>query len=116
VLGERGGSLSGGERQRIAIARAILKDAPILILDEPTSALDADTEHAVVEALDRLMRGRTTFIVAHRLSTIRRATMIVVLEDGRVAEQGPHLALLAKRGRYRAMYDRQFQRTEAAAS
>jgi ATP-binding cassette subfamily B protein len=116
VLGERGGSLSGGERQRISIARAILKDAPILILDEPTSALDADTEHSVVEALDRLMRGRTTFIVAHRLSTIRRATTIVVLEGGRVAEQGPHMALLAKRGRYRAMYDRQFQRTEAAAS
>ncbi len=117
VLAERGASLSGGERQRIAIARALLKDAPILILDEPTSALDADTEHALVEALERLMQGRTTFIVAHRLSTIRRATTILVLEGGRIVEQGPHVALLARHGRYRAMYDRQFQRpAEAAAS
>ena len=117
VLAERGASLSGGERQRIAIARALLKNAPILILDEPTSALDADTEHAVVEALERLMRGRTTFIVAHRLSTIRRVTTIVVLEGGRVVEQGPPSALLARPGRYRAMYDLQFQRpAEAAAS
>ena len=87
VIGERGATLSGGERQRIAIARALLKDAPILILDEPTSALDAETEHAIVEALERLMRGRTTFIIAHRLSTIRSATTIVVLEHGQVVEQ-----------------------------
>jgi ATP-binding cassette subfamily B protein/subfamily B ATP-binding cassette protein MsbA len=108
VLGERAGSLSGGERQRIAIARALLKNAPILILDEPTSALDADTEHAVVEALERLMRGRTTFIVAHRLSTIRRATTILVLDGGRVIEHGPHAVLLAQNGAYRRMHDLQF--------
>ena len=110
VLGERGGTLSGGERQRIAIARALLKNAPILILDEPTSALDADTEHAVVEALERLMRGRTTFIVAHRLSTIRRATTILVLEHGadrRAAAS--HAELLAGGGRYRRLHDLQFQ-------
>ena len=108
VLGERGGSLSGGERQRIAIARALLKNAPILILDEPTSALDADTEHAVVEALERLMRDRTTFIVAHRLSTIRRASTIVVLDDGRIVEHGSHGALLARNGPYRRLHDLQF--------
>jgi ATP-binding cassette subfamily B protein/subfamily B ATP-binding cassette protein MsbA len=108
VLGERGGSLSGGERQRIAIARALLKNAPILILDEPTSALDADTEYAVVEALERLIRGRTTFIVAHRLSTIRRATTILVLHEGRVIEHGSHAALLAGNGAYRRLHDLQF--------
>ena len=108
VLGERGGTLSGGERQRVAIARALLKNAPILILDEPTSALDADTEHAVVEALERLMRGRTTFIVAHRLSTIRRASSILVLEHGRIVEHGSHAALLAEDGRYRQLHDLQF--------
>ena len=108
VLGERGGTLSGGERQRVSIARALLKNAPILILDEPTSALDADTEHAVVEALERLMRGRTTFIVAHRLSTIRRASSILVLEHGQIVEHGPHAALLAEDGRYRRLHDLQF--------
>ena len=108
VLGERGGSLSGGERQRIAIARALLKNAPILILDEPTSALDADTEHAVVEALERLMRGRTTFIVAHRLSTIRGATTILVLDAGTIVEHGSHAALLARNGPYRLLHDLQF--------
>ena len=107
VIGERGATLSGGERQRLAIARALLKDAPILILDEPTSALDVETEHAVVEALRRLTRGRTTFIVAHRLSTIRQASTIVVLEDGMVAEQGSHCALLARDGAYRRMHDLQ---------
>ena len=80
-LGERGATLSGGQKQRLAIARALLKDAPILILDEPTSALDAQTEALLLEALDRLMRGRTTFIIAHRLSTIRNADRILVLED-----------------------------------
>ena len=98
VIGERGATLSGGERQRIAIARALLKNAPILILDEPTSALDAETEHAVVEALERLMRGRTTFIVAHRLSTIRSATTIVVLEGGRDRRAGAAPSLLARAG------------------
>ena len=107
VLAERGGSLSGGERQRVAIARALLMDAPILVLDEPTSALDSETEHAVVEALERLMRGRTTFIVAHRFSTIRRASTIVVIDGGRVVEQGTHAALMARHGRYRRMHDLQ---------
>jgi ATP-binding cassette, subfamily B, bacterial len=86
VIGERGATLSGGERQRVAIARALLKDAPVLILDEPTSALDAATEALVIEALERLMTGRTTLIIAHRFSTIRRADRVVVLEGGRVVE------------------------------
>jgi ATP-binding cassette subfamily B protein/subfamily B ATP-binding cassette protein MsbA len=100
VLGERGATLSGGQRQRLSIARALLKDAPILILDEPTSALDAETEAILLEALDRLMAGRTTFIVAHRLSTIRHADLIVVLDAGRIVEQGSHHELLARQGRY----------------
>jgi ATP-binding cassette, subfamily B, bacterial len=97
VIGERGATLSGGERQRIAIARAILKDAPVLILDEPTSALDAATEGLVIEALERLMAGRTTLIIAHRFSTIRRADRVVVLEGGRVVEQGSYSELMAMR-------------------
>jgi ATP-binding cassette subfamily B protein/subfamily B ATP-binding cassette protein MsbA len=104
VLGEGGRDLSGGERQRLAIARALLKDADVLILDEPTSALDAQTEAAVVEALERLMVGRTTFIIAHRLSTIRRADKIAVIEDGRVVECGPHDALVARSGLYRRLH------------
>jgi ATP-binding cassette subfamily B protein/subfamily B ATP-binding cassette protein MsbA len=94
VVGERGATLSGGERQRIAIARALLKDAPVLILDEPTSALDTGTEGAVLEALERLMAGRTTIIIAHRLSTIRRAHRIIVLDHGRTAETATHNQLL----------------------
>lgn len=100
VIGERGTTLSGGERQRLAIARALLKDASILILDEPTSALDAQTEALFVEALERLMQGRTTFIIAHRLSTIRHADQIVVMKDGCVAEVGTHRELLSQKGFY----------------
>jgi ATP-binding cassette subfamily B protein/subfamily B ATP-binding cassette protein MsbA len=100
VIGERGATLSGGQRQRIAIARALLKDAPVLILDEPTSALDAQTESSLLGALDRLMEGRTTFVVAHRLSTIRRADRIVVVEGGCVVEEGSAEALMAAQGRY----------------
>jgi ATP-binding cassette subfamily B protein len=100
VVGERGATLSGGERQRLAVARALLKDAPILILDEPTSSLDSDSEALLLEALERLMAGRTTFIIAHRLSTVRNADRVVVLEEGRVVESGRHRQLLARKGRY----------------
>ncbi|MCB9431341.1 MAG: ABC transporter ATP-binding protein [Ardenticatenaceae bacterium] len=100
VVGERGGTLSGGQRQRIAIARALLRDAPVLILDEPTAALDAESEDLVMSALDRLMQGRTTFIIAHRLSTIRDADQIVVMDKGRVVETGRHAELLAQNGHY----------------
>jgi ATP-binding cassette subfamily B protein/subfamily B ATP-binding cassette protein MsbA len=108
VVGERGATLSGGERQRVAIARALLKDAPILILDEPTSALDAETESLILEALERLMRGRTVLIIAHRLSTVRRADRIVVLEDGMVREAGTHEALLGRNGIYARFHALQF--------
>ena len=104
VIGERGVTLSGGERQRLSIARAFLKDAPILILDEPTSALDALTEQQLLEALERLTQGRTTFIIAHRLSTIRRATRIMVLERGVLVEQGTHEVLAAAGGLYSRLY------------
>lgn len=100
VVGERGARLSGGQRQRLAIARALVRDPRILLLDEATSALDPESEELVKEALDRLMTGRTTLVVAHRLSTIRRADRIVVLEQGRVVEQGPHDDLLTRGGRY----------------
>ena len=107
VLGERGETLSGGQRQRLAIARALLKDAPILILDEPTSALDAETEASLLQALERLMAGRTTFVIAHRLSTIRRADRIVVLRDGEVVEAGTHAELLASPVLYARLHDLQ---------
>jgi ATP-binding cassette subfamily B protein/subfamily B ATP-binding cassette protein MsbA len=116
IIGERGTSLSGGERQRMAIARALLKNAPILVLDEPTSALDAQTEHAIVDGLQRLMRGRTTFIVAHRLSTIRNATRIVVLEDGQVVEQGSHRQLLTRGGRFSQLHHLQFAQPAGSAA
>ena len=99
-VGERGMQLSGGQRQRIAIARAILKNAPVLILDEATSHLDAISEATVREALDRLMEGRTTVVIAHRLSTIRDADNIIVLDEGQVVEQGTHEQLLARGGLY----------------
>ncbi len=104
VIGERGATLSGGERQRLSIARAFLKNAPILILDEPTSALDARTEHLLLEALGRLTSGRTTFIIAHRLTTVRAAHRIIVLDGGVIAESGTHAELVARGGRYAAFH------------
>ena len=104
MVGERGTRLSGGERQRIAIARAFVMDAPVLILDEPTSALDLKTEASLLDALDRLMEGRTTFIIAHRLSTLRRANRIIVLGRGRIVEEGPPWDLLAAGGAYAELY------------
>jgi subfamily B ATP-binding cassette protein MsbA len=109
VLGERGTLLSGGQRQRIAIARALLRDPPILILDEATRAHDTESERLVQEAIDRLMRHRTTLVIAHRLATVRHADFIVVLSEGRVVECGPHDALFAAGGLYRRLYDLQFQ-------
>jgi ATP-binding cassette subfamily B protein/subfamily B ATP-binding cassette protein MsbA len=107
VVGERGATLSGGEKQRLSIARAFLKDAPILILDEPTSALDARTEGLLLDALERLMRGRVTFIVAHRLSTIRAADQILVVDGGQIAERGRHDELVRNGGLYSILYARQ---------
>ena len=103
VVGERGTTLSGGQRQRISIARALLKDAPVLVMDEPTSALDTPTEREVLDALQALTRGRTTIVIAHRLDTMLRADRIAVLDGGRIVETGTHDALLAAGGRYRAL-------------
>ena len=107
-VGERGMLLSGGQRQRIAIARAVLKDAPVLILDEATSALDSESERQVQRALETLMTGCTTLVIAHRLSTVERADRIVVLHEGAVLEQGTHSELLGLEGTYRTLYRMQF--------
>jgi ATP-binding cassette subfamily B protein/subfamily B ATP-binding cassette protein MsbA len=112
VIGERGATLSGGERQRIAIARALLKNAPILILDEPTSALDSETEFHLLEALERLTKNRTTFIIAHRLSTIRRASRVVVLQNGVIVESGTHNELLRQGQVYARFHALQFGTAE----
>jgi subfamily B ATP-binding cassette protein MsbA len=115
VVGEQGLKLSGGERQRVAIARALLKDAPVLILDEATSALDSESESVVQEALEHLMRGRTTFVIAHRLSTVRNADMILVVEDGQIVESGRHEELLSRESRYRSFYLKQFEERKSGA-
>jgi ABC-type multidrug transport system fused ATPase/permease subunit len=115
LVGERGARLSGGQRQRISLARAILKDAPLLLLDEPTSALDTESEALVQEALERFMVGRTTVVIAHRLSTIRDANRVLVLEAGSIIEEGTHEELISREGRYRELYLRQFEDTGLAA-
>jgi ATP-binding cassette subfamily B protein len=108
LVGERGIQLSGGQKQRVAIARAVLKDPRILILDEATSALDAESEHLVREALERLMKGRTTLVIAHRLSTVKDADRVVVLDGGRIAQMGRHAELVGEEGLYRRLVERQF--------
>ena len=108
MVGDRGVLLSGGQRQRIAIARALLRDTPILILDEATSSLDTAAERHIQDALDQLLRNRTTLVIAHRLSTIERADCILVMSDGRVLESGAHAELLAQRGVYAELHRLQF--------
>ena len=113
IIGDRGVKLSGGERQRLSIARAILKNPPILILDEATSSLDTESEILVQQAIERLMHGRTSIVIAHRLSTIQNADMIVVLENGKIAETGTHENLLLTSGLYKKLYNLQFRHQEA---
>jgi ABC-type multidrug transport system fused ATPase/permease subunit len=116
LVGDRGDTLSGGQRQRIGIARAIIRNSPVLILDEPTAALDTESERLVIEALERLMKGRTVLTIAHRLSTIRDADKIIVLKGGVVAEQGTHDQLLALGGTYAELYSVQFDTMPAKAA
>lgn len=112
IIGERGVTLSGGQRQRIAIARAIIRNTPILILDEPSSGLDAASEKLVFEALDRLMEGKTSIVIAHRLATIRRADCIFVVQDGMIVERGRHEELLSNEGLYSQLHAIQFASEE----
>ena len=116
LVGENGVLLSGGQRQRLAIARAILKDAPILILDEATSALDTESERHIQNALDRVMANRTTLVIAHRLSTIEKADVIMVMEHGRIVERGSHTELLAADGHYARLHAMQFREDSAPPS
>ena len=114
MIGPSGVKLSGGQRQRLSIARAMLKNAPVLLLDEATSALDTESEKSVQEALEALMKQRTTLVIAHRLSTIRHADLIYVLDGGRVVESGPHDVLLEMGGVYHRLYQMQFSPLDAA--
>ena len=106
-VGDGGGKLSGGQKQRLSIARAVLKDAPIMILDEATSALDTESERLVQDALEKLMQNRTSIIIAHRLSTIKNCDLIVVMKEGEIVEQGSHEELIAKNGNYKLLVDMQ---------
>jgi len=116
IIGERGTFISGGQRQRLAIARAVLIDAPVLILDEATSALDTESEHLVQRAISNLIRDRTTIVIAHRLSTVRRADLIAVVEAGQIIERGTHAELLALGGQYQRLYELQFADEEEELS
>ena len=111
VVGDKGALLSGGQRQRLAIARALLKNPPILILDEATSSIDIETEHLIQKSIKELLKGRISFIIAHRLSTIREADRILLIEKSGIAEQGSHAELMELGGQYRDLYERQFLRS-----
>ena len=116
LIGEKGVLLSGGQRQRLAIARAVLKDAPILILDEATSALDTESERHIQAAMEAVMKGRTTLVIAHRLSTIEKADRILVMEQGQIVEQGSHAELLARNGAYAKLHQMQFNESHEQAA
>ena len=116
VVGERGDTLSGGQRQRIGIARAVIRNSPIMILDEPTAALDTESERLVIEGLERLMKGRTVIMIAHRLSTLRDADKIIVLKDGVVAEEGTNDELIARGGVYAELHRIQYDTSSTPAA